>query len=81
MRPKVNIVTVLRLLFESDTTNQSRMQRMLLMLGLEQIDIVLNSQRAVDWKQLKDTVDSYGIPVIWYAVSKLLRVDRERDHE
>jgi hypothetical protein len=37
---------------------------MLLMLGLEQIDIVLNSQRAVDWKQLKDTVDmvyqSYG---------------------
>jgi hypothetical protein len=32
------------------------MQRMLLMLGLEQIDIVLNSQIAVDW----ETTQRYG---------------------
>jgi hypothetical protein len=30
------------------------------MLGLEQIDIVLNSQTQSIGKQLKDTVDSYG---------------------
>jgi hypothetical protein len=32
---------------------------MLLMLGLEQIDIVLNSQIAVDWRTTQ-RLDSYG---------------------